>query len=82
LVESLFDNIVHNERVLEDLRSELRKLEYPSSRSLLRDSKPVSPRISPGPRKRELSGVAVGTGADSTQRKPFRPIMDAIKYHT
>lgn len=37
MVEGLFDNIVQNERVLEDLRHELRKLEVPILKVMLKD---------------------------------------------
>lgn len=37
MVEGLFDNIVQNERVVEDLRGELRKLEVPILKVMLKD---------------------------------------------
>tara|TARA_R110001592_G_scaffold42588_4_gene138137 strand:+ start:7070 stop:10924 length:3855 start_codon:yes stop_codon:yes gene_type:complete len=37
MVEGLFDNIVQNERVIEDLRAELRKLEVPILKVMLED---------------------------------------------
>jgi diguanylate cyclase (GGDEF)-like protein len=37
MVEGLFDNIVQNERVIEDLRGELRKLEVPILKIMLED---------------------------------------------
>ncbi len=77
MVESLFDNIVHNERVLEDLRSELRKLEVPILKVMLRDPSLFSAEYHPA--RQAVNYLALLSDRRSINVSENRPaIMDAI----
>ncbi|MFN3579358.1 MAG: DUF1631 family protein [Pseudomonas sp.] len=78
MIESLFDNIVHNERVLEDLRSELRKLEVPILKVMLRDPSLFSADFHPA--RQAVNYLALLSDRRSiniTDNKPV--IIEAIK---
>ncbi|MBQ0743834.1 MAG: DUF1631 family protein [Pseudomonas sp.] len=77
MVESLFDNIVHNERVLDDLRAELRKLEVPILKVMLRDPELFSAEYHPA--RQAVNYLALLSDRRSINIVDNRPvIIDAI----
>ena len=77
MVESLFDNIVHNEQVLADLRAELRKLEVPILKVMLRDPELFSAEYHPA--RQAVNYLALLSDRRSVNITENRPvIVDAI----
>lgn len=77
MVESLFENLVHNEQVLDDLRAELRKLEVPILKVMLRDPELFSADYHPA--RQAVNYLALLSDRRSINIADNRPIIiDAI----
>ena len=78
MVENLFSNIVEHQRILSDLRPELRKLEVPILRVLLQDPKLFS--VDYHPARQMVNYVALLADRDSVNVQANRPaIVDSIR---
>lgn len=73
MVEGLFDNIVQNERVLEDLRHELRKLEVPILKVMLKDPTLFSADFHPA--RQTVNYLALLSDKRSININQNRPII-------
>ncbi|MEH6669303.1 DUF1631 family protein [Halopseudomonas sp.] len=73
MVEGLFDNIVQNERVLEDLRHELRKLEVPILKVMLKDPTLFSADFHPA--RQAVNYLALLSDKRSININQNRPII-------
>ncbi|HVL02105.1 MAG TPA: DUF1631 family protein [Dongiaceae bacterium] len=78
MVENLFSNIVDHQRILSDLKPELRKLEVPILRVLLQDPKLFSAEYHPA--RQMVNYVALLADRDSVNIQANRPtIVDSIR---
>ncbi len=78
MVENLFSNIVDHQRILTDLKPELRKLEVPILRVLLQDPKLFSVEYHPA--RQMVNYVALLADRDSVNIAANRPaIVDSIR---
>lgn len=78
MVENLFTNIVDHQRILTDLKPELRKLEVPILRVLLQDPRLFSAEYHPA--RQMVNYVALLSDRDSVNVQHNRPvIVDSIR---